>query len=177
MKRLAVALAVLVLAAAAGAAEESPEAGKNRVDAQFQEGGGKAPPKDSSAVFAGEGVKGRAALSRAQGAKANKDISVPEPGKTKEQPSRWARASGAAGKCITNNAVPVGATGAGLGAALGLVVGAGFVPPLATTVPPAAIAAIGVSVSLGAAAGAAAAAGGLAAVCAVYHYGGAAIGD
>lgn len=115
MKPLIFVLAVLT-AASSARAEESPEAGKARIDLQFKEGGGKVAPKDSDAVYAGEGRKHNLSLIRAQ-AKRPSAREVPAaigPGST---------ASDKADECAKSNAPRAAVFGVAVGTVIGAVVG------------------------------------------------------
>lgn len=130
--KLSLSMAMIVLCLSARA-EESAEAGKARIDLQFKEGGGEGAPKDSGAVYAGEGRKHNLKLAQAE-AKRPQAREVPAPGVSS---GRSSTASDKAEECAKSNvpklavfAVPVGtAAGTLIGFAVGLAIGGiGAVP-------------------------------------------------
>ena len=118
MKPLLCALAVLIVALSARS-EEAPEAGKARIDMQFKEGGGKGAPKDSDAVYAGEGRKHSLKFSQIE-AERSQAPNVPVAGVVNGQSST---ASDKADECAKSNAPRATVFGGAVGTVIGAVIG------------------------------------------------------
>lgn len=164
---LAVALSARVCAQESS---ETIEGGKIRVNAQFSEGIGKSSPQDRGSVYAGAEKSHREQLTVARTtAKGTADI--PKPLKAEESLSRWDHAARGTKDCKGSQHPVVATIVTTVGAVIGGVAGGVIASPGVVSVP------IGAALgtSLGAAAGVAGVLLATEPVCAVYHYGQAAL--